>query len=128
MHTLFDFVTRVNGVQYLLAFLFIFGVIIFFEIMKPRPFKGLAASVSEDAQFIKAQGKEGNVQLLKNMAMAPVYLVVYLAAVPVLFLKGMAEPVGALTSAGWSPVRAYFTGARKAKKAKGNDSGKRASE
>ena len=128
MHTLFDFVTRVNGIQYLLALFFVLGVIVFFEIMKPRPFKGLAALAAEDAQFLKTLWKERDFQLLKNLAMAPVYLVIYLAAVPLLFLKGMAEPVGAMTSAGWSPVRAYFTGARKAKKARGNDSGKRASE
>jgi hypothetical protein len=44
----------------------------------------------------------------------------------------MAEPLGrglgSMTTAGWSPVRAYFTGSRKSKKAKVNDSGKRDSE
>jgi len=124
MHTLFDFVTKVNGMQYLLSILFIAGLIVLFEVMKPQPFKKLAASVAEDAQFIKSQGKENNVQLLKNLAMSPVYILFYLVSVPVLFVKGMAEPVGAVTSAGWSPVRAYFTGSKKAKKAKGNDTGK----
>lgn len=130
MHTLFDFVTKVNALQYGLALLFILGFIIFTELFKARPFEALRKSAADDAGYIKAQGKERNVQLIKNIAMAPVYALVYLAAVPVLFVQGMAEPlgkgVGAVTSAGWSPVRAYFTGRKKAKKATGSGPGKHA--
>jgi hypothetical protein len=89
-------------------------------------------SAAEDARFIKAQGKEKNTQLVKNIASAPFYLVTYLVSVPFLFIQGMAEPIGrgfgSLTTAQWSPVRAYFTGRRKSKKAKGGDSGKKDSE
>jgi hypothetical protein len=132
MHTLFDFVSNVNAVQYGLALLFVLGFIVFTEILKPKPFKELVQSAAEDVNFIKNQGREKNTQLIKNIASAPVYLVTYLAAVPVLFIQGMAEPlvrgIGSLTTAEWSPVRAYFTGRGKSKKAKGNESGKRTSD
>ena len=132
MHTLFDFVSNVNATQYGLALLFVLGFIIFTEVLKPRPFKELVQSAAEDVRFIKTQGKERNTQLIKNIASAPLYLVTYLVAVPFLFFQGMAEPLGrglgSLTTAQWSPVRAYFIGRRKSKKAKNNDPGKRASE
>jgi len=132
MHTLFDFVSNVNATQYGLALLFVLGFIIFTEILKTRPFTDLVQSAAEDVRFIKAQGKERNTQLIKNIASAPLYLVSYLVAVPFLFVQGMSEPLGrglgSLTTAGWSPVRAYFTGRRKSKKAKNNDSQKRSSE
>jgi hypothetical protein len=131
MHTLFDFVSNVNAMQYGLALLFVLGFIIFTEILKARPFEELVQSAAEDVKFIKAQGKEKNIQLVKNIASAPLYLVTYLVAVPFLFIQGMTEPLtrgfGSLTTAGWSPVRAYFTGNRKAKKTKGKDSGSNAS-
>ncbi len=131
MHTLFDFVSNVNATQYGLALLFVFGFIILCEILRPKPFKGLLKSAADDARFIRAQRRE-TAQLVKNIASAPVYALLYLASVPVLFLQGLTMPlvrgIGAVTSAEWSPVRAYFTGRRKAKKAKGNDAGKRASE
>ena len=132
MHTLFDFVSNVNAVQYGLALLFVLGFIIFTEILKAKPFQELVQSAAEDVKFIKAQGRERNTQLIKNIASAPVYLATYLVAVPFLFIQGMSEPIGrgfgSLTTAGWSPVRAYFTGRKKSKKSKGDDSGKRDSE
>src|SRR5574341_1799027 len=121
MHTLFDFVTKVNGAQCGLSLLFILGFIILAEIMKARPFEGLRNRAADDVQFIKEQGKENRVQLFKNIAMAPVYFLQYLVSVPVLFVQGMAEPLGTI---GWSPVRAYFAGRKNMKKTKGNDQGK----
>ncbi|MBI4685451.1 MAG: hypothetical protein HY755_09660 [Nitrospirae bacterium] len=127
MHTLFDFISNVNAMQYGLALFFILGFIIFYEILKPKPFEGLLKSAADDVKFIKAQRKETSVQLIKKIALAPMYILFYLAAVPVLFVQGFSIPLGkgiaTVTSAGWSPVRAYFTGSRKAKKAQGNDPG-----
>ena len=120
MHTLFDFISSVNAVQYGLSLLFILGYIIFNEILKPRPFEGLVESVVEDVRFIRTGGKMR--PLMKKVAVAPVYLAVYLASLPLLFLQGIAvlsgRGIASLTSAGWSPVRAYFTGRKKAKKGK----------
>lgn len=121
MHTLFDFVTHVNKAMFGLALLSILGFIIFLEIFKAKPFEALKKSAADDAEYIKSQGKANMLQLFKNMAMAPVYFLIYLASVPVLYIQAMAEPVA---SGGWSPVRAYFAGRRKSKKDAKNDSGK----
>jgi hypothetical protein len=124
MHTLFDSVSSANKVQYGLALLFAFGFVIVNEIIKPRPFQGLLKSVADDAGFIKAQGKGTFVRLLKNTAMAPVYILLYLSAVPFLFFRAMATLLGrGIGEATWSPVRAYFTGRRKTKKGEGEKKG-----
>ena len=124
MHTLFDFISSVNAVQYGLSLLFILGFIIFNEILKPRPFDGLVEAIVEDVKFIRNGGKMR--PLMKKVAVAPVYTVIYLASLPLLFLQGMAvlsgRGIASLTSAGWSPVRAYFTGMKKVKKGKHRNS------
>ena len=124
MHTLFDFISNVNTVQYGLSLLFIIGYIIFNEILKPRPFDGLVEAIVEDVKFISDGGKMR--PLMKKVAVAPVYTVIYLASLPLLFLQGIAvlsgRGIASLTSAGWSPVRAYFTGRKKVKKGKNRNS------
>jgi hypothetical protein len=123
MHTLFESVSSVNKVQYGLALLFVFGFVIMNEIIKPRPFQGFLKSAADDVGFVKAQGKEKLVRLVRNTAMAPVYVLLYLSAVPFLFFRSLAASLGEATSLGWSPVRAYFTGRRKAKKGEGDKKG-----
>lgn len=124
MHTLFDFVSSVNAVQYGLSLLFIVGFILFSEILKPRPFDGLVEAIVEDVKFIRHGGKMR--PLMKKVAMAPVYLLVYLTSLPLLFLQGIAvlsgRGIASVTSAGWSPVRAYFAGRKKVKKGKQRNS------
>ena len=128
MHTLFDFISKVNGIQYIIALLSIPGFIVFSEILKAKPFAGLRETVAEDLRFIKDQEKGERRQMVRNTVMAPIYFFTYLASLPVLFVQGMAEPVGrrigSMTSVGWSPVRAYFTGRGKKKKTRDADSKK----
>lgn len=120
MYTLFDFISSVNAIQYLLSLLFIVGFIIFYEILKPSPFEGLLKSFVEDVRFIKSRGRV--MALTRKIALAPVYFFFYMAALPFLFTQGMAvlfgKRISAVTYAGWSPVRAYFAGRREVKKAK----------
>ncbi|HSB52378.1 MAG TPA: hypothetical protein VLD40_06940 [Dissulfurispiraceae bacterium] len=131
MHTLFDFISDVYAVQYGLALISIAGFIIMCEVLKPRPFEGLVKSAAEDLRFIRANGRGKVLELARNAAMAPVYFVFYLAAVPVLFAQAIAEPLGRMfvsaTAAGWSPVRAYFTGRKRVTKGK-KDAQKASSE
>lgn len=117
MHTLFDFISSVNAIQYGLALLSIIGFILFNEILKPRPFDGLVKDVTEDMRYMRAQGKGKSARLAGKIAAAPVYILAYLAALPLLFLQGLAvlsaRGISSVTSAGWSPVRAYFAGRKK---------------
>jgi hypothetical protein len=121
MHTLYDFISSVYAVQYGLALLFIVGFIVFCEILKPRPFEGLKRAVAEDVGHLRAAGRGKVVQALKGAVWGPVCALCYLAAVPFLFMHAMAVTVSKMfivtTQVSWSPVRAYFTGRKKAKKA-----------
>ncbi len=123
MHTLYDFVSETNGIQYLLAVLSIVGFIIFIEIFKPKPFKGLSRMIDDDVVFVKEQGKSSNLQFIKNTLTGGAYAALYVAAIPLLFMHGVAVLMSRLFTSvsyiGWSPVRAYFTGRNKAKKSAG---------
>jgi len=120
MFTMFDFVTKANGLAYLLALGFVAGFIIYWEVMKPRPFRALMESFMEDVRFMKERGMTKNMQLVKNVALAPVVAAMYFAALPLMFAQGMAETArevaGAMAAAGWNPVEAYLAGKRNAKK------------
>lgn len=124
MHTLYDFISEVNAMQYLLAVVSIAGFIIFNEIFKPRPFKGLNKMITEDVGFIKAQGKGNNILLVKNAIVGGSYAILYIIAIPLLFLHGLSVLMSRLftsfTYIGWSPVRAYFAGKKRAKKSSDN--------
>jgi len=127
MHTLYDFICQVNGIQYLLAILFIAGFIIFFEIFKPKPFMGLSRMINEDVSFVKEQGKSHNLQVVKNALTGSAYAMLYVVALPLLFMHGIAVLMSKLftsvTYIGWSPVQAYFTGRRRAKKSPSKNTG-----
>lgn len=124
MHTLFDFIGSVSAVQYVLSLLFMFGFLIFNQALKPKPFEGLVRSVTEDIRFVRSQEKITFIKLAKNMALAPVYALFYFASLPMLFFQGITTVIGKglidVSSARWSPVRAYFTGRKKTKKSKKN--------
>jgi hypothetical protein len=123
MHTLFDFITSVNAAQYGFSLFFVVGFIVFYQILKPKPFEGLAAAAAEDAGYIKTQGKGRVVQLARNIIMAPVYLMIYVVSLPFLFILGAIAPRGAVMTGEWSPLRAYFMGSRKPGKSRGDVKG-----
>ncbi len=116
MHTLFDFISNVNGNQYGLALIFMLGFVIFREILSCRPFGGLVKAISEDVAFLKEQ-KGKIVRVIKNAALAPLCGLLYVAAVPLLFVHGIAvlfsKVIAATTAIGWSPMQAYFANRKK---------------
>lgn len=124
MHTLYDFISEVNAMQYLLAVVSIAGFIIFVEIFKPKPFKGLSKMIAEDVGFVREQGKGNNILLVKNAITGIACAALYIIAIPLLFLHGVSVLMSRLftsfTYVGWSPVRAYFTGKKGAKKSSDN--------
>ncbi|MGO9014585.1 MAG: hypothetical protein ACLQF0_06355 [Dissulfurispiraceae bacterium] len=119
MHTLFDFITNVNAAQYGFSLLSILGFIVFYQILKPKPFEGLLQAAADDARFIKGQERGRVLQTVRNITMAPVYLMIYLVSLPFLFILGAVAPRATVMSGEWSPVRAYFMGSRKSRKSRG---------
>ena len=120
MHTLFDFVTYVKGIEYVIALGSIAGYIIFWEILKPRPFKTLLETGKDDLAGIREAGREGNKRTLLNMMSAPFVGAFYIAMIPIVFAYAASVRVfGEHASFGWRPVEAYLAGRKnKQKKAK----------
>jgi len=103
------------------------GFIIFVEAFKPKPFKGLRKMVAEDVGFVKEQGKNNNLLVIKNTIAGGAYTALYVIALPLLFLHGvsvlMSRLFSSFTYVGWSPVRAYFTGRKGVKKSSDKNTG-----
>ncbi|MEJ2182388.1 MAG: hypothetical protein P8Y66_02565 [Nitrospirota bacterium] len=121
MNTLFDFLTHVKAVEYILAISAIAGFILLWELLKPRPFQGLAQATREDAQYIRSTGYRETMRSVGRMVSAPFIGLLYVTLLPLTFVaaiaiavvNGLGRLLGAGSSYGWSPVEAYFTGRKK---------------
>ena len=120
MNTLFDFITHVKNIEYLMAVGFIALFLVFNEILKARPFGTLKAVCREDAGYVKANHTEV-IDTIKKVASAPFIGLAYIVALPFAMAyaigTGLARTVAPAFSFGWRPVEAYFTGRKKNKKA-----------
>ena len=122
MHTLVDFITHVKGIEYLLSILFIGGYLLFWEILKPRPFATVVSVGKEDLEHLKQNGYRDTMKFVGKIVAAPFIGLAYLAILPVGFaaaliiggtnltLKGMSGILGKNMSFDWRPMEAYFTG------------------
>jgi hypothetical protein len=133
MHTLFDFITHIKIVEYLIALSFIAGFILFLEILKPKPFHSLVENGKEDLTYIKQGGVKNLMKTVGRIVTAPFIGMAYVIALPIGFviaiaaaaLSGLATVFGGSASFGWRPVEAYLGGKRRKK---GGPTGDEASE
>jgi len=129
MYTLFDFITHVKAVEYLIALTFIAGYLIFWEALKPKPFKTVVETGREDMTHLRQMERGELVRNLGRLAAAPFIGLAYIVALPVgfavaltagivnLLAKALGAVLGKSLSFEWRPVEAYFEGRkRKAKK------------
>jgi hypothetical protein len=125
MHTLFDFVTQVKTVEYLLAISAIAVFLIYWEVLKPRPFRTLMRTTREDMDHIKKSGGFRAVsRKVALIAVAPFIGLAYLVALPFAFVfalgnaafKGVASLAGGTASFGWRPTEAYLSGKKESEK------------
>ncbi|MBI4690997.1 MAG: hypothetical protein HY754_12160 [Nitrospirae bacterium] len=120
MHTLFDFLTYVKGIEYIIAVLFIVGYILYWELLKPRPFKSLVHTAKDDLAHIK---RTGTMQTVRKIATAPFIGLAYIVALPFVFMftlgttviNGILGLAGREASFGWRPTEAYLAGKKKEK-------------
>ena len=138
MHTLVDFITHVKGIEYILSILFIGGFLLFWEILKPRPFATVVSAGKEDLEHIKQNGYRNTMKYASKIAAAPFIGLVYIVMLPFgfffvllsesvnLLVKGASTLLGKDVSFEWRPMEAYFTG--KKKKETEADAGKSAKE
>ena len=125
MHTLVDFITQVKGIEYILSILFIGGFLLFWEILKPRPFATVVSAGKDDLEHIKQSGYRETMKFAGKIAAAPFIGLMYIVMLPVgfffvllseavnLFVKGVSTVLGRDMSFEWRPVEAYFTGKKR---------------
>ncbi len=127
MHTLFDFLTYIKGIEYVIALMSIAGFILLWEMLKPAPFRALLESGREDIEYVRSRG--GARHILKTMgkvAAAPFIGLAYVTALPFAFvtalgyaaLKGLAAVAGRSATFGWRPTEAYLAGRKKGEEEK----------
>lgn len=122
MHTLVDFITQVKGIEYILSVTFIGGFLLFWEILKPRPFATVVSAGKEDLAHLRQNGYRDTMKFAGKIAAAPFIGLVYIVMLPVgfffvvlseavnLMVKGVSTLLGKDVSFQWRPMEAYFTG------------------
>jgi len=87
MYTLFDFITQVKGAEYLIAVSAIGLFILFWEVLKPRPFRSMVETAREDLSSIgQSGGYSGVFRTAGHMVAAPFIGLAYIVALPFVFL------------------------------------------
>jgi len=126
MNTLYDFITHVKGIEYILSVTCIAAYILYWEVLKPKPFKALAEAGKEDIGFVKASSPGTIRKTIGRVAAAPFIGIAYVVSLPFVFayalgssaVNGLFGMIGKEVSFGWRPSEAYLAGKKKGKKEK----------
>jgi hypothetical protein len=125
MHTLVDFITHVKGIEYLLSILFIGGFLLFWEVLKPKPFRTAIVTGKEDLEHLKRQGMSETFRQARKIIAAPFIGLMYVILLPFGFFFALAATIvngllkgvsmllnlaGVSVSLEWRPMEAYFSG------------------
>jgi hypothetical protein len=124
MHTLFDFITHVKGVEYILSLMFIAGYILYWESLKPKPFRTVVNTGKEDLGFVRETGRQNIYKTIGRIATAPFVGLAYIVALPFVFayavfsavMVGVLGMIGREAAFGWRPAESYLAGRKKEKK------------
>ncbi|HEX9021498.1 MAG TPA: hypothetical protein VF903_09570 [Nitrospirota bacterium] len=121
MNTLFDFVTHVKGIEYILSITFIVGYLIYWEALKPKPFRSVKETGQDDIEHIKRTGMKDTLRLVGKVASAPFVGLLYVILLPVGMISALfyalVSAVGGKSEAfSWRPAEAYLAGQKKTKK------------
>ena len=127
MHTMVDFITHVKGIEYLISLSVIAGFLLLWEVLKPRPFRTVAAATREDLGHIRTTlGSKGVLAMAGRIAAAPFIGLAYIIALPIGFVATLffeavnlaGRTLGKSASFEWRPLEAYFSGRKKNKAGK----------
>ncbi|HTF99189.1 MAG TPA: hypothetical protein VK654_01220 [Nitrospirota bacterium] len=118
MNTMFDFVTHVKGVEYLLSLALIAGYLLVWEALKPRPFKTVKEVSKDDLAYIKQNGQA--LKQIGKLVSAPFVGLFYIVMLPFTMVSALAYAVytgiaGKEAAFSWRPAEAYFTGKKNKK-------------
>ena len=126
MNSLFDFITHIKTVEYLMAVGAIALYILYWEVLKPKPFKSLVESGKEDLDYIKNTGYKNTMKTVGKVMAAPFIGLAYIVFLPFTFAYALGSLVmgrvltlaGKEAAFGWRPMEAYLSGKKKGKKEK----------
>jgi hypothetical protein len=136
MHTLVDFITQVKGIEYIISVLSIATFLVFWEVLKPKPFATVVSAGKEDLEHIKQNGYRETMKFAGKIVAAPFIGAMYVVMLPVGFffmvlaevvnlsVKGVSTVMGKDVSFDWNPVEAYFTGKKRKQAEAGKDAKK----
>ena len=126
MYTMVDFVTHVKGIEYILSLAAIAGFLLFWEVLKPKPFRTVAETGKDDLEHIdEAGGFKSVAKSVGRIAAAPFIGLAYIVMLPIGFFvalaaavvnaaaKGLAAVAGKSVTFEWRPVEAYLAGRKK---------------
>ena len=125
MYTLVDFITHVKGIEYIMSLLAIGGFLLFWEILKPAPFKTVVNTGKQDIEYIHQTGYGDVIRTIGKIAAAPFIGLAYLAMLPVgfaaaliigvtnLMLNVLGSILGENMSFDWRPMEAYLSGKKR---------------
>jgi hypothetical protein len=126
MFTLVDFITHVKGIEYILSITAIAGFLLFWEALKPRPFKTVVETGKDDLGYIEQTGGfKGIMKSVGKIAAAPFIGLAYIVMLPIGFfavlgigavnlaMKGIASVAGKSATFEWRPMEAYLAGKKK---------------
>jgi hypothetical protein len=123
MYTLFDFMTHVKGIEYIISVLSIGVFMVFWEVLKPKPFATAVSAGKEDLAHLKESGD--TIKYVRQIAAAPFIGLAYIVMLPIGFsvvmlsegvnlaVKGVSTMLGKDVSFDWRPMEAYFTGKKR---------------
>lgn len=122
MHTLFDFITHIKIVEYLVSVSAIGAYMLYWEFLKPKPFKVLVDNSKEDINHMKQSGD--TFKNIGKIVSAPFIGLAYIVALPGVFayalgsaaVNGMLTLTGKEASFGWRPAESYLAGKKNEKK------------
>jgi hypothetical protein len=130
MYTLVDFITHIKGVEYIFSILAIGVFLIFWEVLKPKPFRTVVNTGKDDFSYIEqAGGFKAILTAVGKIAAAPFIGLAYIIILPFGFfaalavaafnlaMKGVASVAGKSASFQWRPMEAYLAGKKKKGKA-----------
>jgi hypothetical protein len=121
MNSMFDFVTHVKGVEYILSLALIAGYLIVWEALKPKPFRTVRETGQEELVHLKQAGMPGTLKQIGRIVTAPFVGLFYIVTLPVGIFSALAYALysgvaGKGESFSWRPAEAYLAGRKKTAK------------
>lgn len=132
MNSLFDFITHIKTVEYLMAVGAIALYILYWEVLKTKPFKSLVESGKEDLDYIRNTGYKNTLKTVGKVMAAPFIGLAYIVFLPFTFAHALGSVViervltlaGKEAAFGWRPMEAYLAGRKKKMKKEKDSAGK----